>query len=214
MRLYRYTNTKLNIKSSISISSNKAVLSIPINSRKYKQITFELKFEESELVEILLDTIDKLIIKNEEFEKRLSKLEEKIFFQEKKEIEKDNEKEFKEKFEDLTNTKTLKPHTNYISNIILLKNNCLASSSLDYYIKIFNIETFEEILSIKENGCVDWIEQIKDGTLISCPRDNTIRLYEINDKSYKNINVIKQDSSAWKIERIRKWKININYEQF
>ena len=204
---YIDTNAKLNIKSSISISSNKAVLSIPINSRKYKQITFELKFEESELVEILLDTIDKLIIKIEEFEKRLSKLEEKIFPQEKKEIEKDNEKEFKGKFEELTNTKTLKPHTSYISNIILLKNNCLASSSLDNYIKIFNIETFEEILSIKENGCVDWIEQIKDGTLISCPRDKTIRLYEINDKSYKNINVIKQDSSAWKMKELENGKL-------
>lgn len=204
---YIDTNTKLNIKSSISISSNKAVLSIPINSRKYKQITFELKFEESELVEILLDTIDKLIIKNEEFEKRLSKLEEKIFPQEKKEIKKDNEKEFKGKFEDLTNTKTLKPHTEYISNIILLKNNCLASSSLDKYIKVFNIDTFEEILSIKENGCVDWIEQIKDGTLISCPRDNTIRLYEINDKSYININVIKQDSSAWKMKELENGKL-------
>ena len=204
---YIDTNTKLNIKSSISISSNKAVLSIPICSRKYKQITFELKFEESELVEILLDTIDKLIIKNEEFEKRLSKLEEKIFPQEKKEIKKDNEKEFKGKFEELTNTKTLKPHTSNISNIILLKNNCLASSSLDYYIKIFNIETFEEILSIKENSYVDWIEQIKDGTLISCPRDNTIRLYEINDKSYKNINVIKQDSSAWKMKELENGKL-------
>jgi len=204
---YIVTNEKLNIKSSISISSNKAVLSIPINSRKYKQIIFELKYEESELVEILLDTIDKLMLKNEEFEKRLRKLEEKIFPQKKEEIKKDNEKEFKGKFENLTNTKTIKPHSSFISNIILLKNNCLASSSHDYYIKIFNINTFEEILTIKENNCVDWIEQIKDGTLISCPRDNTIRLYEINDRSYKNINVIKENSSAWKVKELENGKL-------
>ena len=43
--------------------------------------------------------------------------------------------------------------------------------------------------------------------MISCPRDNTIRLYEINDKSYKNINVIKEDSSGWKIKELENGKL-------
>jgi len=82
----------------------------------------------------------------------------------------------------MTNTKTIKPHGQYISNIILLQNGNLATISLDHYIKTYNKNTFEEQISVKENNCVDWIEQITDGTLISCPRDKTIRIYEINDK--------------------------------
>ena len=95
----------------------------------------------------------------------------------------------------MTNTKTIKPHRQYISKIILLQNGNLATSSLDHYIKIYNKNTFEEQISIKENKCVDWIE--------SCPRDKAIRIYELNDKSYKNINVIKQDSCAWKMKELQ-----------
>ena len=38
---YIDTNEQLKIKSTISIQSSKAILTIPINSRKYKQISFE-----------------------------------------------------------------------------------------------------------------------------------------------------------------------------
>ena len=199
-------NEQLKIKSSITIQSDKAILQIPINSRKYKQISFVLRYENSELVEILLDTVDKLIRKNEDFEKRITALEEKVFQNKKDETKMENN-EFKGKFETLTNNKTIQPHSSWISNIILLQNNKIATSSLDYYIKIFNKETFEEEISIKENKYVDWIEQIKDGTFISCPRDNTIRLYEIIDKSYKNINVIKENSSAWKMKELESGKL-------
>ena len=205
---YLDNNKQLNIKSSIIIHANKVELIIPINSKKYKQLNFELKSENSELVEILLDTVDNLMKKNEEFEKRITALEEKVFGIKKKEKETKNEDNvFKGKIENLTNTKTFKPHTNYISNIILLQNGKLASSSLDCYIKIYNKDAFEEEISIKENSCVDWIEQIKDGTLISCPRDKTIRLYEINDKSYKSINVINESSSAWKMKELENGKL-------
>ena len=199
-------NEQLKIKQSLSIQSDKAILSIPINSTKYKQICFELKYENAELVEILLDTIDKLMKKNEDFQKRLLALEEKVFGKKEKETKKEND-EFKGKFENLTNTKTIQPHTSYISNIILLQNNKLATSSLDGYIKIYNKDTFEPEISIKENSYIDWIEQIKDGTLISCPRDNTIRLYEIKDKSYNTINVLKESSSAWKMKELQSGKL-------
>ena len=206
---YIDVNEKLKIKSSIYIQANKATLSIPINSRKYQQLCFELRYENSELVEILLDTIDKLVTKNEEFEKRISKLEEAVFNQKKKEIKQKapEQKDFEGKFENMTNVKTIKPHTSYISNIISLQDNKIATSSLDYYIKIFNKDTWEEIISIKENSYVDWIEQIKDGTLISCPRDKTIRFYEINDKSYKNINTIQDNASAWKMKELENGKL-------
>ena len=207
-------NEQLKIKQSLSIQSDKAILSIPINSTKYKQICFELKYENAELVEILLDTIDKLMKKNEDFQKRLLALEEKVFGKKEKETKKEND-EFKGKFENLTNTKTIQPHTSYISNIILLQNNKLATSSHDGYIKIYNKDTFEPEISIIENSSVDWIEQIKDGTLISCPRDNTIRLYEIKDKSYNTINVLKESSSAWKMKELQSGKLissMINYD--
>ena len=199
-------NEQLKIKQSLSIQSDKAILSIPINSTKYKQICFELKYENAELVEILLDTIDKLMKKNEDFQKRLLALEEKVFGKKEKETKKEND-EFKWKFENLTNTKTIQPHTSYISNIILLQNNKLATSSHDGYIKIYNKDTFEPEISIKENSYIDWIEQVKDGTLISCPRDNTIRLYEIKDKSYNTINVLKESSSAWKMKELQSGKL-------
>ena len=96
-------NEQLKIKQSLSIQSDKAILSIPINSTKYKQICFELKYENAELVEILLDTIDKLMKKNEDFQKRLLALEEKVFGKKEKETKKEND-EFKGKFENLTNT--------------------------------------------------------------------------------------------------------------
>ena len=203
---YINVNEQLKIKQSLSIQSDKAILSIPINSTKYKQICFELKYENAELVEILLDTIDKLMKKNEDFQKRLLALEEKVFGKKEKETKKEND-EFKGKFENLTNTKTIQPHTSYISNIILLQNNKLATSSHDGYIKIYNKDTFEPEISIKENSYIDWIEQIKDGTLISCPRDNTIRLYEIKDKSYNTINVLKESSSAWKMKELQSGKL-------
>ena len=203
---YINTNEQLKIKQSLSIQSDKAILSIPINSTKYKQICFELKYENAELVEILLDTIDKLMKKNEDFQKRLLALEEKVFSKKEKETKKEND-EFKWKFENLTNTKTIQPHTSDISNIILLQNNKLATSSLDGYIKIYNKDTFEPEISINENSYIDWIEQIKDGTLISCPRDNTIRLYEIKDKSYNTINVLKESSSAWKMKELQSGKL-------
>ena len=205
---YIDVNEKLKIKQSLSFQINKAILTIPINSRKYKQISFELKNENSDILEILMDTIDKLIKKNEDFERRLSILEDKVFNSKENKEEKKKEKgDFIGKFENCTNTKTIQPHTSYISNIIILQNNKLATSSLDHYIKIYNKDTFEQEISIKENGCVDWIEQIKDGILISCPRDNTIRLYEINDKSYKTINVIKENSSAWKMKELESGKL-------
>ncbi len=203
---YLDVNEQLKINSSISFSGNKAILSIPINSRKYKELNFQLKCEDSELIEVLLDTIDKLIKKNEEFENRISSLEKVIFPEKNKEQKKDNI-QFNKKFEILNNTKTVTPHNSYISNIILLKNNKIATSSIDYYINIYNKDTFEKEYSIQEHSFVDWIEQIKDGTLISCPRDNTIRLYEINDKSYKAINVIKESSSAWKMKELENGKL-------
>ena len=136
---YLDVNNHMNIKSSIIIHANKVEFAIPINSKKYKYLNFELKSENSELVEILLDTVDNLMKKNEEFEKRITALEEKVFGIKKKENETKNEgNEFKGKIENLTNTKTIKPHTSYISNIILLQNGKLASSSLDHYIKIYN----------------------------------------------------------------------------
>ena len=153
-----------------------------------------------------MDTVDKLVKKNEDFEKRLLALEEKVFSKKEKKTKKEND-EFEGKFENFENTKTIQPHTSYINNIIHIQNNELPTSSLDGYVKIYDKDTLEPEISIKENNFVDWIEKIKNGTLISCPRDNTIRLYEINDKSYNTINVLKESSSAWKMKELQGCKL-------
>ena len=123
--------------------------------------------------------------KNEDFEKRLSALEDKVFSikKEDKEIKKENDFE---KFENFSVTRMAMLHTSYITNIIFLQNDRIAMSSFDNKISIYNKDTFEVEYYIKEKSKIDWIEQIKDGTLISCLRDNTIKLYEINENiSYK-----------------------------
>ena len=205
---YLHVNKQLNIKSSIKIHVNKVELVIPINSKENEQLIFDLKYENSELIEILLDTVDNLMKKNKEFEKRISALKEKVFGIKKREKEAKNvDNILNDKIENLTNSKNTKSHSTYISNIILLQNGKIASSSLDHYIKLYNKDTFEVEISIKESSCVDWIEQIKDGTLISCPRDKTIRLYEINDKSYKNISVINESSCTWKMKELKSGKL-------
>ena len=43
--------------------------------------------------------------------------------------------------------------------------------------------------------------------MISCPRDKTIRLYEISNESYKTINVIQENSSAWKMKELQSEKL-------
>ena len=58
---YIDVDEQLKIKPSLSFQMNKALLTIPINSRKYKEISFELKNENSELVGIFFDTNNKLI---------------------------------------------------------------------------------------------------------------------------------------------------------
>ena len=113
---YLDVNEKLKIKNSIVFHASKATLTIPINSRKFKQLNFELKYEDSDLVEILLDTVDKLNKKNEEFEKRLSALEE-IVFNKKKEITKKEDKaQFFDKIENLTNSENKRAHSKYYSS--------------------------------------------------------------------------------------------------
>ena len=89
---YINVNEKLQIKSSITIYVNKVILTIPINSQKFKELNFELQYENSELIEILIDTVDKLMKKNEEFEKRINALEEKVFSIKKE--EKETKKEY------------------------------------------------------------------------------------------------------------------------
>ena len=79
---YLEVNTKLNIKSSIKIDNDKVILIIPINSKKYKHIYFELNLVKKEKSVLLSEQIEKLIKKNEELEKRIIELEGKIFTKE------------------------------------------------------------------------------------------------------------------------------------
>ena len=79
---YLEVNTKLNIKSSVKINIDKVILIIPINSKKYKHIYFELNLLKSEKSVSLTEQIEKLMKINEKLEKRIIALEEKLFTKE------------------------------------------------------------------------------------------------------------------------------------
>ena len=85
------------------------------------------------------ETLNKLKNINKEFTK---------VFNKKKITKKEDKAQFFDKIENLTNSEKIQAHSSYISNIILLQNDKIATSSLDQYIKIFNKDAFEEALSL------------------------------------------------------------------
>ena len=80
-------------------------------------------------------------------------------------------------------------NTYYIKNnvifcIKLLQDGRLALTAEDYKIEILNLETFKPDLILKEHvSNVNCIEQLSDGTLVSCSNDESIILYKLIDKN-------------------------------
>ena len=63
--------------------------------------------------------------------------------------------------------KTLTEHENHITRVIILKDLRLCSSSFDGLIKIYDKETYETLLTIREhNFIVNYINQLKNNQLI------------------------------------------------
>jgi WD40 repeat protein len=85
--------------------------------------------------------------------------------------------------------KTLTEHENHITRVIILKDLRLCSSSFDGLIKIYDKETYETLLTIREhNFIVNYINQLKNNQLISCGNDKTIIIYDLlPENKYKII---------------------------
>ena len=87
--------------------------------------------------------------------------------------------------------KTLNINNNIIYCMKLLQDGRLAITAEEYKIKIFNLESFEPELILTEHvSNVNCIEQLNDGTLVSCSDDQSIILYTIKKDSYKVIQII------------------------
>ena len=85
-----------------------------------------------------------------------------------------------------TNIKTIIQHTKYITQLSKLKDGRLISSSFDGLLNIYNKETFELELSIKEHNLpILSFNFLNNDNIITCSADETMNIIEIiNDNSY------------------------------
>ena len=90
-------------------------------------------------------------------------------------------------------------HSSKITSVCFLKDGSLASASDDKYVYIYNKNTFEKEIIIKENKRIDYININKDGILIVCLSGTYLNLYEIKNKNYKNIQTIRPYSLYYDI---------------
>jgi len=80
----------------------------------------------------------------------------------------------------------LNNHTDLVSCLSILKDGRLISGSWDKSIIIYNKETYQPDLTIKEhNGAITCITTLSSSILASCSRDKTIKLFSIKDNKYK-----------------------------
>ena len=85
-----------------------------------------------------------------------------------------------------TNITTIIHHTKYITQLSKLKDGRLISSSFDGLLNIYNKETFELELSIKEHNLpILSFNFLNNDNIITCSADETMNIIEIiNDNSY------------------------------
>ena len=81
------------------------------------------------------------------------------------------------------NIKIIKNHSNYVNNIIMLKDGRLCSCSSDQKIIIYN-KFYESDITIKDNANIYYHSQLSNGNIISCCKDNTLKIYKINNNDY------------------------------
>ena len=77
-------------------------------------------------------------------------------------------------------------HNSYIFSLCVLNDGRLVSGSYDHSITIYNKNTFQPDLIIKEhNHGITCVIQLSSGELVSCSVDNTIKLYNIKGLQYE-----------------------------
>ena len=88
-------------------------------------------------------------------------------------------------------------HNNSIFCLLYLKDKRIASSGYDNNIFIYNKDSFEIDIKIKEHeGCVWFIAQNSKENLISCSYDKTIKIIELFKDSYKILQILTHHSDS------------------
>ena len=88
-------------------------------------------------------------------------------------------------------------HNNSIFCLLYLKDKRIASSGYDNNIFIYNKDSFEIDIKMKEHeGCVWFIAQNSKENLISCSYDKTIKIIELFKDSYKILQILTHHSDS------------------
>ena len=115
------------------------------------------------------------------------------------------------------NFKILNYHTESINHLSVLKDGRLVSCSDDKSLNIYNIKSYELLLSIKEhsNGILSFT-QLNNGLIITCSKDKTMKVINlVNDDNYEiKQTLIGHNNSVMKVIEIRNNElISISREQ-
>jgi FtsZ-binding cell division protein ZapB len=116
----------------------------------------------------------------------------------------------------------------YVNCLIILNDGRLAACSDDCLIHVYNIQTFKEELTIKDNNdSVNYIFEMNNKNLVSASSNGIINIYEIYKNNYKLIDKLKvNNSKIYKViqcdynslisshsdKQIYLWNKNINNE--
>ena len=138
--------------------------------------------------------VDEDIIKEIEEEKKREK-EKEI---EREREEKENPKIIIENFDSLVPEKILKNHYRAVTNILILKDGRLASSSDDQNIIIYKKKEYTEQCKIIEHtGSVSYFTQISNDNIVSCSSDNSIKIFKlISETEYQALQTLTGHSSV------------------
>ena len=194
-----YNNAILNIKelekTIISLFNQlKKSIQLEVNYLKKLYITYEFEKKHKNLNYFVIDNLINL----EELSK-LSRIE-KIYNETNKYIT--QIKNFIEyPLNNLVNCVTkIKTHKDSISFLNILQDGRLISSSYDNIINIYNKNTFEVELSINEHSNnIYSITQLKNGIIISCSADGTIKLIKLlNNNQYQITHTYKDYNNIFK----------------
>ena len=93
--------------------------------------------------------------------------------------------------------KILKYHSRPVTNLLVLKDGRLSSSSDDYSIIIYDKKNFTQQFTIKEHlNSVQYFTQISNDNIVSCSCDNTIKIFKlISDTECQLLQTLSKHSS-------------------
>lgn len=104
----------------------------------------------------------------------------------------------------ITLLKEIKIHKNAVISICFTKDGRLASASKDKTIKVFNLETYECEITIKDHlEPITYISQISDGNIASSTFGFTINIWKIEKKNYTLVtSLTEHEGTIWMIKQL------------